>query len=67
MPKVKFSKSFKFSPNGYDIVEYMPGEQEVSDRCAHVAAEAGVLDKNFKHSEAAAGEEAQEDKPKSKK
>jgi len=43
MRSVKFSKSFRFSPNGIDIVDYPPGKHDVSDRCAQAAKEAGVL------------------------
>ncbi len=43
MPKVIFAKTFRFSPDGFNIVEYPTGEAEVSDRCAEVAAEAGAL------------------------
>jgi hypothetical protein len=44
MPKVKFAKSFKFSPDGSKVVEYTPGEHEVNARCAQVAQQAGVLE-----------------------
>ena len=43
--KVVFAKPFKFSPNGYDVVEYTPGEAEVTKRCAEVAKLAKVLKK----------------------
>ena len=43
--KVVFAKPFKFSPNGVEIIEYLQGEAEVSERCAEVAKQAKVLKK----------------------
>lgn len=44
MPTVVFSQPFRFSPNGYSITTYPAGEPvEVSEECARVAAQAGVL------------------------
>jgi hypothetical protein len=44
MPKVRFEEQFRFSPNGYDLVVYEPGEEpvDVSERCAEVALETGA-------------------------
>lgn len=42
--KVVFTSEFRFSPNGYDVVAYAagPDEVEVSERCAEVAVAAGA-------------------------
>ncbi len=44
MPKVVFTAPFAFSPDGHTVIEYPPGDADVSDRCAEVAAQAGVLE-----------------------
>ena len=41
--KVTFTQKFRFSPNGFDIVEYDIGEHDVSDACLECAKAAGVL------------------------
>lgn len=56
--KIKLAKTFRWSPNGYDINEYQPGEHDVPERCAEVAALSGVL--------AESEEEPKEEKPISK-
>lgn len=43
MQNVEFAKPFRFSPNGVEVVDYLPGKHDVSDRCAQAAKEAGVL------------------------
>jgi len=43
MPSVTFVKPFRFSPDGIAVEEYPLGKHSVSDRCAEVAREAGVL------------------------
>ena len=45
MKVVVFSKQFKFSPNGYDVVVYQPSDEpvEVSDECAAIAQKCGCL------------------------
>jgi len=45
MKKVIFNKMFPYSPNGFDVIEYHVGEQEVSDECAKIAEDAGYLAK----------------------
>lgn len=45
MPKVNFSKPFKFAERGTDVIEYPEGEHEVSDRCAECAELSGALEK----------------------
>lgn len=55
MPKVNFSKPFKFAENGTHVIEYEEGEQEVSDRCAEVAEQAGALKKKSPRSNKATG------------
>ncbi|MBS1170029.1 MAG: hypothetical protein H6R01_947 [Burkholderiaceae bacterium] len=40
--KIKFTKAFKYSPNGINVVEYAPGEHDVDDRCAAIAVSIGV-------------------------
>ena len=45
MPVVAFKKKFKFSPNGYDVISYKPGQTaEVSEECARIAEKCGVLE-----------------------
>lgn len=42
MPKVKFTKPFKFSPNGIDVVQYEArAVEDVSDVCADIACDHG--------------------------
>lgn len=43
MPKVTFTRQFKFSPDGITVQVIEPGEHDVSDRCAEVAQASGVL------------------------
>ena len=45
MPKVTFDKAYKFAEFGHTVVEYEPGEHEVSEQCADRAAQDGVLKK----------------------
>lgn len=44
MKKVVFTEDFRFSPNGYDVIDYAAGAEpvEVSERCAEVAIAAGA-------------------------
>lgn len=45
MPKVKFIKPFKFSPDGIEVVEYVAGnELDVDDLCASIACENGYAE-----------------------
>ncbi|ARU23048.1 L-aspartate oxidase [Ralstonia solanacearum] len=45
MPKVKFIKPFKFSPDGIEVVEYAAGnELDVDDLCASIACENGYAE-----------------------
>lgn len=43
MVKVKLKELFKFSPNGIDVMEYEPGEHELSIRGAECALAAEVI------------------------
>lgn len=44
MVKVTFARPFRFSPDGFTVVDYATGSAEVSKRCAEVAAAAGALE-----------------------
>lgn len=43
--KVVFARAFKWSPDGHTVLTFGPGEAEVPPRCAEVAAQAGVLER----------------------
>lgn len=43
--KVVFARAFKWSPDGHTVLTFGPGEAEVPLRCAEVAAQAGVLER----------------------
>lgn len=43
MVKLKLKELFKFSPNGIDVMEYEPGEHELSIRGAECALAAEVV------------------------
>lgn len=45
MAKVILTKSFRFSPNGYEIVEYKLGEQELEGRALEAAEAQGIVQK----------------------
>lgn len=52
MQKVTFLKSFDYSPNGFDVEQYKPGEHEVSEDCAAIALKLGLLDSDKTYDEA---------------
>lgn len=43
--KLIFTEPWKYSPNGYDVVELAPGEHDVPERFAAIAVHDGVAKK----------------------
>lgn len=43
--RVVFARAFKWSPDGHTVLAFGPGLAEVPPRCAEVAAQAGVLER----------------------
>ena len=43
--RVVFTRTFKWSPDGHTVLAFGPGLAEVPPRCAEVAEQAGVLER----------------------
>lgn len=45
MQKVRFKEKFDFSPNGYSIIKYIPGQEyEVNEECYRIADSLGIIE-----------------------
>lgn len=47
MPKVTFIRPFSHSDDGFTVRTYMPGERDVTDRCAEIAMQEGAIESPF--------------------
>jgi len=58
-PIVTLTELFKFSPDSIKVVEYEPGEHDLSDRAAEIAQGLGIVDDSSER--AAAAKKAEEE------
>lgn len=60
-PIVTLTELFKFSPDSIRVIEYEPGEHDLSDRAAEIAHGLGIVDDTDARAAAVAAKKAEEE------